>query len=724
MDHETGILEILKSRFGFDRFLPLQQDVIQNVLAGKDALVLMPTGGGKSLCYQLPALCRDGVTLVVSPLIALMKDQVDALEANGIAVALVNSTQSYQENERALARARQGRLDMLYLAPERLATPGFRNFLRDARLSLIAVDEAHCISEWGHDFRPDYRNLKGLRSDFPDVPVIALTATATERVRADIVEELALEGAASFISSFNRPNLIYLVRPKRRAFDGLVDLLRRHEGEPAIVYCFSRQGTEELAGGLSARGIAALPYHAGLEPIVRKVTQDRFINSEVPVIVATIAFGMGIDKPDIRLVVHYDMPKTLEGYYQETGRAGRDGLPSECVLFYSYGDKIKQDFFVERIEDDTERANAERKLARMVEFCEARTCRRRFLLQYFGEEWPADGCGACDVCIAPMEEFDASEVAQKVLSAVARTGQRFGANHVIEVLRGARTRRVLELEHDTLSVYGIASAHSVDELKELFGLLLDAGLLAKSAGDYPTMGVTDEGMAFLRRRDTLVLKRRRPSPTTGAGRRPEALDYDRGLFERLRALRRGIADERGVPAFVVFGDSALQQMALYLPQDRSSFASISGVGEAKLEQFSDAFLEVIGAYASENGLSERAGPPRESRPSRSAPRSGSTYDETRRLVLEGLNVGEIARRRGLSQETVVNHMERLADDGEELEIGHLMPSSERFEVIVGALRAVGEDRLAPVLQALGEGFSYEELRLVRLGMRMAGRPGT
>ena len=610
MATDPRILPLLKSRFGFDRFLPLQEQVIANVLAGKDSLVLMPTGAGKSLCYQLPALCFDGLTLVVSPLIALMKDQVDALEANGIPAAFINSTLSYQENDRTLKQARQGGLKILYVAPERLANPRFRHFLKTLTPSLIAVDEAHCISEWGHDFRPDYRNLRALRKSLPGVPIIALTATATEMVRGDIVAQLGIQGAGLFISSFNRPNLTYTVRPKRRAFDGLLDLLRRREKQPAIVYCFSRQETQDLAANLSSRGIPALPYHAGLEDSMRRETQDRFIKDEVPVIVATIAFGMGIDKPDVRLVVHYDLPKTLEGYYQQTGRAGRDGLPSECVLFYSYGDKIKQDYFVEKIEDRDERRHAADKLAKMVEYCEARTCRRRFLLRYFGEDWDAETCGGCDVCLAISEDFDATEIAQKILSAVIRTSERFGAGHVIEVLRGARTKRILALGHDGLSVHGIAAHHTRDELKQLFGLLQDAGLVTRSTGEYPTISVTPEGRAFLRRRDTVMLQRPRPTEEPPPASRRGELDYDRDLFEQLRALRRRIANERSVPAFVVFGDIALREMAYYLPQGREAFGAISGVGETKLEQLADAFLGVIVSYAREHELSERAVPSR------------------------------------------------------------------------------------------------------------------
>ena len=449
------MLRLLKSHFGYDGFRPLQEEIIANVLSQRDTLVLMPTGSGKSLCYQLPALRLSGLTVVVSPLIALMKDQVDTLKANGIAAEFINSTLSPEEIAHVQAQAIKGQLKILYVAPERLGLSRFRDFLRTLNVSLIAIDEAHCISEWGHDFRPDYRNLKIMRRDFPESPVIALTATATERVRDDIITQLGLQQAQKFLSSFNRPNLTYHIQPKRAAFSMLLALMHRHEDEPTIIYCFSRKDTENLAADLSENGLMALPYHAGLDNPVRQETQEKFIRDEVPIIVATIAFGMGIDKPDIRLVVHYDLPKTLEGYYQETGRAGRDRLPSECVLFYSYGDKMKQDYFIEKIEDDTERENARQKLVQVIEFCELQTCRRKCLLEYFGEKWKEENCGGCDVCLTPKEEFDATEIAQKILSGVIRTGQRFGVNYVVDVLRGGKTERVLDLKHDKLTVFGI-----------------------------------------------------------------------------------------------------------------------------------------------------------------------------------------------------------------------------------------------------------------------------
>ncbi|MCZ6538557.1 MAG: DNA helicase RecQ [Chloroflexi bacterium] len=747
MPADPHTLSVLKSRFGFDRFLPLQEEIVANVMAGSDSLVLMPTGAGKSLCYQLPALCMDGYAMVVSPLIALMKDQVDALRANGIPAAFVNSTASPRENENVLTQASAGDVKILYVAPERLVTPRFRNFLNATPPSLIAIDEAHCISEWGHDFRPDYRNLKILRRELPGVPVIALTATATEEVRRDIVDQLDLAGGGSYISSFNRPNLTYTVRPKRQAFEELLDLLARHENQSAIVYCFSRNETEKLAGDLSSRGITALPYHAGLDSTVRRATQDRFIRDQTSVIVATIAFGMGIDKPDVRLVVHYNLPKTLEGYYQETGRAGRDGLPSECVLFYSYSDKIKQDFFIGQISDADERRHAAGKLSKMVEYAELRTCRRRFMLQYFGEDRDSEadnGCGACDVCLSVKEEFDATEIAQKILSAVIRTGERFGAKHVIDVLRGSKAKRVLELGHDQLSVYGIAAETPVDELRDLFGLLQSEGLAAISKGEYRTISVTPAGRSVLQNRTALTLARLPLiSPSSngtrsrpGVRRRESELDYDHDLFEELRVLRKRIANDRNVPAFVIFGDASLREMAHYLPRDRDAFSAISGVGATKLEQLAGEFLRVIVDHSDSRGLSPdevhphiRASSsrvPSHRPPERSSGRSLSasaqpslspSLTETKRLFSEHYSVEEIARERGFAVETIFSHLEKIGRIDPDVDFGSLMPPPDRVEIIGAALRSHKNRLLAPVKETLGDGYSYGEIRLVRLQMQ-------
>ena len=715
--------DLLKTHFGYDDFLPLQEQIIASVLEGNDNLVLMPTGGGKSLCYQLPALCLDGLTLVVSPLIALMKDQVDGLKANGLAADFINSAIPQTEVRRIQTEALAGRLRILYVAPERLALEGFRAFLNRLDVSLIAVDEAHCISEWGHDFRPDYRNLKALRHLLPEAPVIALTATATLRVREDIVGELALRDGRFFVSSFNRPNLTYNIRPKRRSYDALFSLLDRHRGEAVIIYRFSRKDTENLARRLSDDGIEALPYHAGLDGPIRRSTQEKFVRDEVSVIVATIAFGMGIDKPDIRLVVHYDMPRSVEGYYQETGRAGRDGLPSDCVLFYSQADKIKHEFFIKKLEDRTEQENARQKLAEVVKLCELRTCRRRFLLEYFGENWSSEDCGGCDVCVEPITDrstdagadpkmFDATEIAQKVLSAVARTEQRFGAGYISQVLRGARAKRVLDLGHDRLSVYGIAREFTDDGIKDIVGGLTERGLLEKQAGEYPVLVITDAGWWFLRSRDTLNL----PEPTQDARDVPasaKAVQYDRDLFQKLRELRRQIAAEKSVPPYVIFGDVALQQMAYYLPESHEGFLRISGVGETKLAQFGDRFLSVIGSHASEYELTERPNPAVMAQ-SRSKAQTGPTLDVTRRLLAQGRSFEEIAAERGLALTTVIGHAEALVDAGDELEFDHLMPAPERTAEIRSAFKSAGTLMLSPVRDLLGKSYTYEEIRVVRL----------
>ena len=675
--HSGKLRSLLKTHFGFDSFLPMQEEIATHALSGRDGLVLMPTGGGKSLCYQLPALALDGVTIVVSPLIALMKDQVDGLKANGVPAEFLNSTLTHAEAGRVRSRAIAGELKVLYIAPERLAAPGFPEFMGALNVGLLAVDEAHCISEWGHDFRPDYRNLKALRDGRDGVPMLALTATATPRVRDDIVRQLELREPRTFLASFNRPNLVYRVEPKNRSFDRLLSLLQSHSGESAIVYCFSRKETERIAGDLRANGINALPYHAGLDDAVRGETQEQFIRDRVQVIAATIAFGMGIDKPDVRLIVHNTFPKTIEGYYQETGRAGRDGLPSECVLFYSYGDKRNHDYFINRIEDASERQKAELKLRQVIDFCQSAVCRRRSILPYFGEQWSEGNCGACDVCLAGDDQADATVIAQKILSAVIRTGERFGAGYVIDVLRGSRSSKVIERSHDQLSVHGIARDHSVEDLRHFIAQLTARGLLAHGSSDYPTYRVTGAGRELLRNRESLSLARPKSPQSSRADGPREDIEYDSSLFQKLRELRRRIADEKGVPPYVVFGDRPLQQMARYYPQSRDSFLSISGVGEAKLEQYGEGFLQVICEYAKQRELHELPIPQEARRERRSARALSQTCIQTRDLLSQGLSIEEVAGQRGIARTTVIGHMERLAESDEGFDISESLPPLER-----------------------------------------------
>ena len=728
------MLDLLKTHFGYDTFLPHQEEIISSVMEGGDAFVLMPTGGGKSLCYQLPALAMGGLTLVVSPLIALMKDQVDGLCANGIPAGFINSSLTQSQIGQVAAMARQDRFRILYVAPERAVLPEFRDFLAQLSVKLIAIDEAHCVSHWGHDFRPAYRELKTLREVCPNAPAIALTATATKPVRDDILSQLGLRQPGVFISSFNRPNLSYAVQPKQQSIDPLLALLEKHRGESAIIYCMTRKTTEEMAHTLSRHGFDAEAYHAGLEPDARRAVQDRFIRDETSIVAATIAFGMGIDKPDIRLVVHYDLPKNLEGYYQETGRAGRDGMPSECVLFYSYADKAKQDYFIDQVEDLEERERSRQRLNQMVAFCRLTICRRKYVLGYLGEEWPESNCGNCDVCLCPREEYDATEIAQKMLSAVIRTGERFGAGHVIRVLLGAGTKRVQELGHDKLSVFGVADRHSLDELRQLTDALLDEGFLSSSRGQYPTLQVTPRGREFLKARDSLILTRpvaqnrdpaylgpdsssrgrsarqgrNLPSDTNGSA------PYDEGLFRELSALRRRISDERNVPAYVVFSDNSLRDMARKVPLTLQDFAKISGVGEAKLRDLAQPFLEVINYYAKANGVL-RATDAEPSGMEEKRPRIvGQSFLETGRIISDGATITEAAEQRGLAETTILGHLERLVKEGEDVYVGHLLPSPERTKAITEAFDALGYGLLRPVFDELGGAVSYEELRLVRM----------
>ena len=621
-------LSLLKQHFGYDRFRPLQEEAITSVLDGKDAVVLMPTGGGKSLCYQLPALALDGTSLVISPLIALMKDQVDALRARGIAARCLNSSLGADQARLVREEVGRGEVKLLYVAPERLATSGFARFLERVPVALLAVDEAHCISQWGHEFRPDYRNLGALRERFPEAPCVALTATATERVRREIASELRMDNPEFLVGSFNRPNLTYRVRPKRRSFDLLVALLREHEGESCIVYCLSRRETESVADRLAGLGFRAIAYHAGLEPEARRDAQDRFANKDALIVVATIAFGMGIDMPDLRLVAHYNLPKSVESYYQETGRAGRGGQPSECVLFFSYADRGAQQRFIQEIEDPGERRRARERLDRMIAYCELTSCRRRYLLDYFSDRSldGAENCGGCDACLGPdtsgnLEEYDATELARKILSAVVKTRQRFGMAHVTAVLRGSRAKRVLELGHDRLSVHGIASGHREDALRDAADALVARNLLRR-AGDrgFPTISLTPAGWAFLRNRESLTLTRPKPARMRddggAAGADPGATpergappDPDPALFETLRALRLDIAAEENVPGYVVCPNATLREIAATRPASLAEFAAVHGIGPAKVQKYGARFLAAVREQQADNPAPGKSSPP-------------------------------------------------------------------------------------------------------------------
>lgn len=599
-----NLQSVLKQYFGYEQFRPLQEEIISHVLARKDALVLMPTGAGKSLCYQIPALALEGITLVISPLIALMKDQVDALQANGISAGFLNSTLTGYEIAKILDDVRVGEIKILYVAPERFAVPGFNEFLTSIRLGLIAVDEAHCISEWGHDFRPDYRNLKTLRTRFSRTPIIALTATATPRVRDDIIAQLNLSTPRIFTSSFNRANLTYSVYPKENTFELLLQILKRHKDKSVIIYCFSRANTEKLAEKLCKQGVKTKAYHAGLDSDTRRKTQEDFIKDRIAVIVATIAFGMGIDKPDVRAVIHYDLPKSVEGYYQETGRAGRDGLSSECVLFYSYGDMAKHYRFMKDVTDSEERKHAEEKLKQIVAYAELSACRRRFLLAYFNEQFDVP-CNACDNCLHTTETIDATEIAQKILSTILRTGQRYGAGYIADVLTGKSDEKVMMRGHNDLSVFGIAADMKKKHITRIINALCTQGLITQQGGEYPVYILTPTGKKFLTNKETLALSAHvmsRPKRSEKYVELDDSTPTDFYLFEKLRALRTKLAEERNVPPYIIFGDRTLKEMSQRVPKDATELSQIFGVGSQKLEWFGDVFLEVIRGYVGEKEM--------------------------------------------------------------------------------------------------------------------------
>ena len=595
-------LTILNQTFGYPAFRGEQAEIIGQVASGGDALVLMPTGGGKSLCYQIPALLRDGVGIVVSPLIALMQNQVDQLKQLGVRADFLNSTQLIDEAGRVQRDALAGKIDLLYVAPERLLTPSFLHLMERMTIALFAIDEAHCVSQWGHDFRPEYLQLSILHERFPTVPRIALTATADELTREEMIKHLKLEDARVFISSFDRPNIRYTVVEKQDARQQLLRFLREeHPGDAGIIYCLSRKKVDETAHWLKGQGIVALPYHAGMDTASRRRNQDKFLRDDSIVMVATIAFGMGIDKPDVHFVAHLDLPKSVEGYYQETGRAGRDGQPANAWMTYGLSDVVQLSRMIEQSDADESHKRVERhKLDAMLGYCETVTCRRQMLLQYFGEAGAP--CGNCDTCLAPPQTWDGSLAAQQALSTVYRTGQRFGAGHLIDVLLGKATERMKSLGHDQLKTFGLGNDFDDKRWRSVFRQLVATGLLRVDVTGYGALLLNETSRPVLRgeqpvhfRQEVEVEKRRTTKTRTKV---PLDLPADRHeLLEALRTLRRKLAEEQGVPSFVIFHDSTLMQLVTQRPQSRAQLAEISGIGAQKLDRYGAPLLDVLRAHA-------------------------------------------------------------------------------------------------------------------------------
>lgn len=708
---QPTIHQALKHFFGYDQFRLNQQRIIETVLNGKDVLAIMPTGGGKSICYQLPALLLPGLTIVISPLIALMKDQVDSLIANGIRAAFLNSTQGPEEQRYIIDEVRKGNIKLLYLAPERLFSnqQQFVTFLSALPCSLFAIDEAHCISQWGHDFRPEYLQLAALKQQFPSTPMIALTASADTITQKDIAEKLQLQQPDIFISSFNRANINYYILPKRRALEQVIEYLDKHKDDSGIIYTLSRASTEAIAGKLQSMGYAAAYYHAGMGSDQRSKVQESFQRDETKIIVATIAFGMGIDKSNVRFVMHYDVPKNMEGYYQETGRAGRDGLRSDAILYYSSGDIMKLMQFIEVDGNAAQTSIMKKKLFQMKEFAESESCRRQYILNYFGEKAPAY-CGSCDYCLSSLEQRNATVEAQKALSAVVRTGERFGIEYLIDFLRGSQSAKIQEA-HKELKTYGIGKELKKEEWQNIFRQLIQQRYVNQSEGMYTTLQMNEAGWRILKGEEEVMLVLKKPKEEEIE---VETLKHYPALFSRLKDTRSDIAAQENVPPYIIVADNALIEMATYLPLNFEDLKKISGFGDYKAAKYGPAFLKDLKEFALAENLQSRIqlkSPKRErAAVKKEKPALGGTQRVSLDLFREGFDIADIAEKRGLSTATVEKHLASFVASGE---LGATdVVKRDKLDKILAIIKQTGETYAAkPIKLLLPDEYTYGEIHI-------------
>ena len=708
---------ILKDTFGYDQFRPLQREIISNVLHKVDTLGIMPTGGGKSLCYQIPALIFPGLTVVVSPLIALMKDQVEQLQELGVPAIFLNSSLSFDQYQENMSQVRNGRVRLLYVAPETLLTPRLFNLLDQAPLDCLTIDEAHCISEWGHDFRPEYRQLVAVRDRFPQAVCLALTATATPRVRQDIKANLRFADSNEFLASFNRENLLIEVIPKHNPTAQTLQFIQRFPNQSGIIYCFSRKQVDDLASTLASQGHSVRPYHAGLTDAQRKENQELFIRDDVQIIVATIAFGMGINKPNVRFILHHDLPKSIESYYQEIGRAGRDGLPAHCLLLYSYADVQKLRYFIDQ-KEDLERQVAFEHLKALTRYAESDICRRTPLLAYFGEKYTTANCRMCDVCLqGEVNQVDLTLPAQKFLSCVKRTGEIFGATHIVDVLLGSENQKVLKFGHQHLSTYGIGKDLAKKQWLHLFRQLVQKGMLVQD-DRYGSLKLTPAALQVLRGAEKFRgILEAEAAPAPGADQAGK-VPYDTALFEILRQVRKDLADDMNVPPYVIFPDKTLIEMAAYYPLSINSLKTIFGVGSRKLDRYGQAFIEVIAEYCQEHQLLEKRKPGARS----GGPTQAVEQKPRHILVGETFNAGaslqELMEQFSVQQGTILNHLSKYLLDGHSLRSDEFLslpdlPDEMRHRVM-NAFNSLGTEFLKPVYEELGGAVNYDDLKVLRI----------